>query len=92
MVRNTNFCEEGVQLDILPSLVGLKGKDFSIKLSFDKFLEVMKFLKNFRLMFYKIDPCELTEIINETNVVFLSSYGFNGRTLNIRENKFQRKF
>jgi hypothetical protein len=38
-------------------------------------LKVLKFLKYFRLVFEQINPCELTIIIKEINIIIIVSKG-----------------
>ena len=87
MVRYADLCEEGVEFFVLPTLVYLESKNFAIELPFNEILKVMKFLENFRLLFNEIDPDELAKIIYKTYIEFLSSYCFNSRTPNIKEDK-----
>ena len=86
MIRYS-YLGEGVEFFILPSPICLKSKNFAIKLLFNKVLKVMKFLKNFRLVFDQIDPREFIEVIDKTHIIFLSAYCFNSRSPNIRENE-----
>jgi len=51
-------------------------------------LEFMKFFKNFRFKTKQIDLGELTIIIDERNIVFISAYRICGRTPYIRKNEF----
>jgi hypothetical protein len=67
------FCEAGVQFFIFSSLIGLHDNDFSIKHVFNMGLELLKFMEDFRLVFEKVDPSELTKIIDETHIVFIST-------------------
>jgi hypothetical protein len=46
---------------------------FSIKHVFNMGLELLKFMEDFRLVFEKVDPSELTKIIDETHIVFIST-------------------
>jgi len=68
---NAHFCEKGVEFLVLASPIRLHGKNFTAKLPFNGRLEFMEFLKNFRFVFKEIYPCELAEIINEADIVFI---------------------
>src|SRR4051812_14777118 len=83
--------EKGMELLILTTRVGLNCYDSPIKELLNKSLEITKFLKHFIFSFQEIHPCEFTEIINETDIIFISSKILRGRAPNIRKNKFKRK-
>jgi hypothetical protein len=51
----------------------LDDKGFLVKQPFNKILELLKFLENFRFISKQINSCELAKIINETNIIFISS-------------------
>jgi hypothetical protein len=53
--------------------VGLHGHNFTVKHTFNKLLELMKILENFRLAPKQINPRKFTEIINETNIIVLAT-------------------
>jgi hypothetical protein len=57
----------------------------------DKSLKFFEFLKDFRFVFEQINPSKLAKIINETNIIFIPSYGITGKTPYIRKNKLQRR-
>jgi hypothetical protein len=52
---------------------------------FNKILEFLEFLEHLRLVFKQIDPCKFTKVINESNIVFISSNGITDRTSYIRK-------
>jgi hypothetical protein len=52
---------------------------FAIKKPFNMSLKVLKILENFILVFEQINPCELTLIINERNIIIIVSKGGRGR-------------
>jgi hypothetical protein len=45
----------------------------------------MKLLKNFRLMFKKIDPSKFTEISYKRHIIIVLAHICRSRALNIRE-------
>jgi hypothetical protein len=55
-------------------------KDLLVKQSFNKILELLKFLENFRFMLKQIDPSEFAKVINETNIIFISSNRIASKT------------
>jgi hypothetical protein len=69
-----------------PPPVGLHGNDLPTKESF--YQENHEFLKDFRFKLQQIIPHKLTEVINETNIVFLAPYRIRTWTPYIREHKF----
>jgi hypothetical protein len=68
------FRKEGIELFIFSSPVCLHGFDFTIEESLNKVLKLMEFLKNLRLKLKEIYPCKLTEIIDKTHIILISSY------------------
>jgi hypothetical protein len=89
VMSNANALE-GVQSLIVPTPICLHSHYFSIKETFNKVLEIMKTLKNFRFVSTKINPCKLTKIINKAHIVIVSSNRSWSRTPYIREDKVQR--
>jgi len=57
--------------------------NFSIELSFNKVLKVLKDLENLRFMFKEIDPCVSTEIVNERYIVSMITNRNRSRTPHI---------
>jgi hypothetical protein len=53
---NANMIKECTEFVIFTTLVSLHGMNFVIKQSSNMSLKVLKFLKNFRLMFEQINP------------------------------------
>lgn len=72
---NAYFCEERVELFILPSLIRLHSKDFSTELSFNKILKFMDTLKHLRFMFDRVDPCKFVVVIDKSHIIFITSEG-----------------
>jgi hypothetical protein len=72
MVRDANLGEEGVKLPILTCPVQLNNKNLSIKLSFNKTLELLKLLKHLEFDLDEINPGEFTKVIDEANIILLS--------------------
>jgi hypothetical protein len=62
---DANMIKEGSQFVVFTTPICLHTQQFMIKKTLNMSLEVMKFLKDIRLMFKEIDPCELGKIINE---------------------------
>jgi hypothetical protein len=92
MVRDAKLGEEGVKLLILASPVRLNIKNLSIKLSFNKTLELLKLLKYLRFELDEINPSEFTKVNDEANIILLSADRFWCRTLDIGIDKLQGKF
>ena len=88
-MRNTKSLKEGIESLIFATPVRLDGKDFAIELSFNKCLKILKYLKNIRMTFEKIDPSEFAEIIDEANIVSMCTNRGGGRTPYIRKNELQ---
>jgi hypothetical protein len=65
----------------------LKCKDFPIKLTLNKLLEVMEFMKYIRFVFDWINLGEFAIVIDEGNIIFESSNRGGGRAPYIREHK-----
>jgi hypothetical protein len=78
-----DFFKEGMSILILSTPISLYRNNFSIKESFNKILELMKSLKHIRFELEKINPSEFTIIINEADIIFISSNGTGCRTPNI---------
>jgi hypothetical protein len=72
MVRDAKLGEEGVKLPILTCPVQLNNKNLSIKLSFNKTLELLKLLKHLEFDLDEINPGEFTKVIDEANIILLS--------------------
>ena len=70
MVGYANFIKEGIKFFILSSPVSLYSYDFMIKKSLYGLPKFMKLFKHLKLVLKKINPGELTIIINETNIIF----------------------
>jgi hypothetical protein len=90
MVEDANTLEERCKFLVFsppPSPVCLASQDLSIKETFYKLLEIMKFTKHIRFVFQEIEPCELAKIINERHIVSKVSNRGGGKTSNIREHK-----
>jgi hypothetical protein len=49
-------------------------------------LELQEYMGCFRTAMHKIKPRKFTEIINEANIVFITTNRCGGRSPNIREN------
>jgi hypothetical protein len=75
MVRDANLGEE-VKLPILASPVRLNNKNLSIKLSFNKALELLKLLKHLKFELDEINLGEFTKVIDEANIILLSTDRF----------------
>ena len=69
-----NTLKEGTKLFILASPIGLHSMDFPIKFSLNQVLKVPKNLENIRFLFKKIYPSIPTIIINEANIVGVSTH------------------
>jgi hypothetical protein len=65
----------------------LDSKNLLVKESHNEILEIKKILEHLRLVLEKIDPSEFAKIINEANIVFISTNGLTGRTPYIRKNQ-----
>jgi hypothetical protein len=59
-VRYDYLCKEGMKRLIFTSLVSLNSKIFSVEQPFNKVLEILEFLKNFRFEFEKIYSSEFS--------------------------------
>jgi hypothetical protein len=92
MVRDTKLGEESVKLSILASPVRLNNKNLSIKLLFNKTLELLKLLKHLGFELDEINPCEFAKVVNEANIILLSADRFWCRTPDIGIDKLQGKF
>jgi hypothetical protein len=67
--------------------IRLNRPDFSVKLTFNKGLEIMKNWKDFRFLAKQINPREFTIIIDETNIVFILTNWIRSRPPYIEKNK-----
>ena len=83
-----DFFKEGMKFLILSTSISLHRNNFLVKESFDKILELMKSLKHIRFELEKINPSEFTIIINEADIIFISSNGTGCRAPNIRKKEF----
>jgi hypothetical protein len=83
---NTNMLKERTQLVVLtpPNLFAWVGSSDQRGVS----LKIMELLKNLGLMFEKINPSELTKIINKRYVIVVFSNRSRGRAPNIRKDQF----
>jgi hypothetical protein len=91
MVRDAKL-GEGVKLPILASPVRLNSKNLSIKLSFNKTLELLKLLNHLGFELDEINPGEFTKVIDEANAILLSGDIFLCKTPDIGIDKLQEKF
>jgi hypothetical protein len=89
MVRYANKAEKGVEPLIFTSPIGLHNNNFTVKYSFNKTLKVFKELKHFIFMMKKVDPCKMTKVIDEADIVFLMTKGINNKSPHIQKNKLQ---
>jgi hypothetical protein len=72
MVGDSYLGEEGIEFLVLTTPIGLNGKNFVIKETFNKSLELIELLENFRFVF-EIYTCKFTEIINKAHIIFKSA-------------------
>jgi hypothetical protein len=72
MVGDSYLGEEGIEFLVLTTPIGLNGKNFAIKETFNKSLELIELLENFRFVF-EIYTCKFTEIINKAHIIFKSA-------------------
>jgi hypothetical protein len=75
MMRDVGLLEEGVELLVLTTPVGLDSENFLIKQTFNKILKFLEFLKHIRFVLKKINPSKFAEVINETHIIFIISNG-----------------
>jgi hypothetical protein len=73
MMRYPYFLEKGMKFFIFTAPISLHSNYFSIKEPLNKFLKLMKFLKNFRFELKEINLGELVVIINKTNIVLITT-------------------
>jgi hypothetical protein len=73
MVGYSYLGEEGIEFLILTTPIGLNGKNFAIKERFNKSLELLELLENFRFVFEEIYPCKFAEIIDKAHIIFISA-------------------
>jgi hypothetical protein len=79
-----------VQVLIFPTLVGLNIFDFSVKEELYMGLEGEENVLHISSINHKINPREFFKVINKTNVIFIATNRYRGRTRDIRMNEFKR--
>jgi hypothetical protein len=52
-------------------------------------LEFFEFLEDFRFVSKEVDPSEFTEVVNKTNIIFISSNRITSMTRYIRKINFK---
>jgi hypothetical protein len=72
MMCNPHVSKKRTKGLILSPPIGLHGPYFSIKLAFNKSLEITKTSKDIRLLSQQIDPRKFAIIIYETHVILIS--------------------
>jgi hypothetical protein len=87
-VRDPNLLEEGIEFLILTTPIRLYNKNFLVKETFNESLKFTELLKNLRFLFKQIYPNKLAEIINKTDIVFVTSNRFTRRIPHITKDKF----
>jgi hypothetical protein len=92
MMRDASLLEEGVELLVLTTPVGLGSENFLVKQTFNKILKFLKFLKHLRFVLKKIDPSKFTEVINETYIIFIISNGNTSWPPYIKKYELHRRF
>jgi hypothetical protein len=65
--------------------------NFDIQKAFNMSLKLKKNVRGLRPVMHQIDPRKLTEIINETYIVFETPNRLRGWTPNIQKNHLQRR-
>jgi hypothetical protein len=65
VMGDTHTMKEGCKYLVLPSPIGLNGKDFLVEEAFHKILKLMKFMKHIGFIFQEINPSKFVKIINE---------------------------
>jgi hypothetical protein len=85
-VRTRNMVGDARLLEKAPP-VRLKCRDLLVKQSFNKILKLLEFMENFRFVLKQIDPSEFAKVINETNIIFISSNRIASKTPNIRKDE-----
>jgi hypothetical protein len=83
MMGYVNGAKKGVEPIILATPIGVHSNNFTVKHSFNKTLKFFKEFKHLRFMMKKINPCKMTKIIDETNMVFFTTKGINSRSPHI---------
>jgi hypothetical protein len=83
MMGYANGAKKGVEPLILATPIGLHSNNFTVEHSLNKALKFLKEFKHLRFMVKKINPCETTKIIDETDIVFLMTKGINNMTPHI---------
>ena len=91
MMCNSYFLKERIKFLIFTSPICLHSNNFSVKLSFNKLLEVEKHFKHIGPIFKKENPCKFTKIINETYIVLIMTDWLGCRPPNIWEDQLQGK-
>jgi hypothetical protein len=92
MMRHAGLLEEGVELLILTTPVGLDRKNFLAKQAFNKVLKFSEFLKHLIFVLKKINPSKFVEVINETHIIFIISNGNTSCPPYIGNYEFWRSF
>jgi hypothetical protein len=87
LMRDTNGTKEGIKFLILPTPIRLNGNNLVIKLSLNKMLEFQKVFKHLGLRMKQINLSKFIIIIDEANIVFLTTKRINSSTPHIRKNK-----
>ena len=72
-MSDANFPKERIEFFIFASPICLNCKNFPIKLSLNKFLEILKNREDIRFELEEINPGKLAIVINKTNIVFIPS-------------------
>jgi len=85
MMRDAKTLDKGIKFLIFPSTISLRSHNFLIKHAFNKLLEIMEPLKDFRFMAQQIDPCEFAIVINETNIKVILANKSGSRSPHIRK-------
>jgi hypothetical protein len=89
MMKDTHMLEEGGEFLILTFPIRLNSVNLCIKEALNHLLKFMEFVKNIRLVFKEIKPCEFTVVINERHIVLKFSNGKRGNTPYIKKHKLQ---
>jgi hypothetical protein len=79
--------KKGIRFLILPTPIGLDGKNLAIKPSLNKVLKFKKMLKHLGFRTKQIDSGEFTIIIDETHIVFLVVKRINSKAPHNEKNK-----
>ena len=86
-MRDADLRKKGVKFLILASPVSLHSDNLVVEQAFNKFLELVELLENFRFKLQKINPREFAKIINQAHIVFVTTKRIWCQSPNIRENK-----